>query len=245
MRMTIVFSLFAMVALTFATAVEAQERGQRRGQRGGGMGMASRTALLRVEAVQKELELNDEQKEAINELRSGGRQRGDGGSDSADGQSRDGRGSDAQGGQRQGRGGGGRTAEQVEAEMKAVAEILTDDQVQRLTEIFVQVAGAGAFLDPVIAKKLEVSDEQMESIREIQGSMRERMMDAFSSGGGDRDAMREIFNEVRAEIEKEMLDVFSDDQKKKLEELKGEAFEMPEGALRGGRGGGRGGRTDF
>ena len=73
--------------------------------------------------------------------------------------------------------------------------------------------------------------------------MREGMRELFTSGGG-REGMREKIEKMRKDMEGDVLGVLTSDQKKKFEEMKGEKFEMPEGAFgRGGRGGfgGRGG----
>ena len=170
----VVISSLAMFLMLFVATLEAQERGRRGGGRGFGQQRASRTVLVRIEAVQKELEITDEQKEDLAALRGGGRQRG--GGDQGEGRGRrrqGGEGDDAnrqRGGQRErgqgGRGRGGQSAEQVQAEIDQLGEILLDHQVKRLNEIFVQVLGVAALQDPMVAKELDISDEQKEQAKE-------------------------------------------------------------------------------
>jgi hypothetical protein len=114
----------------------------------------------------------------------------------------------------------------------------------RLTEIYVQFVGPRAIEDPVIAAELEISEDQQAEIREIRSSMQEEMRALRNSE--DRQAMREKVAELNKQIGEKIMAVLSEDQQAKMQELKGEAFEMPEDALRGGGRRGRGGqRSDF
>ena len=138
--------------------------------------------------------------------------------------------------------------EERTAKMKEqLEEVLFPEQIERLEQIAIQIQGVGALRNKDVAAKLNITEEQREEMQqvseELQSSMRDRMREIFTGGGGDRESMREKFDEIRKEMEGEVLAVLNTDQKKKFEELKGEPFDMPEGAMgRGGfGGGGRGG----
>jgi hypothetical protein len=127
-------------------------------------------------------------------------------------------------------------------------EVLLPEQIERLEQIGLQVRGVQALGDDDVAAKLNITDAQKKELAEVreklQGEMREKMRELFSSG--NRDGMREAFAKVRADMEKEVLGVLDSGQQKKFEELKGAKFEMPEGGVgRGGFGGPGGGRGGF
>ncbi|TWU42829.1 hypothetical protein [Novipirellula artificiosorum] len=128
-------------------------------------------------------------------------------------------------------------------------QVLMPAQMKRLKQIALQVRGVGALSDPEIQKELEVTDAQkkeMEEVRtRVQEEIRSKMQELMQSGDRDREAMQEAFSKVRTEIEDKVLAVLTSDQKAKFEEMKGEAFKMPEGVRGGGfmgRGGAQGGQ---
>ncbi len=256
MRLKLVFCLLVVFVFSFEAMLQAQP-----GR--GGRARISRTALAQVEAVQKELEVTDDQLADLEELRGnrrqrgegegrgeGRRQRGEGGEKGAGegGEKGGGKGEGrGQGRQRRQRGEGGgpgqaRTIEQVQAEIDSLAEVLLPQQMTRLEEIYIQALGARALQDPVIASELEISEDQIAEMQEIQNAAREQMADMRENT--DREQRREQMAEVNSETNESLMAVLTDDQQNKLDEMKGEAFELPEDALRGGRGRGRQ-RSDF
>lgn len=259
----------AALLVCFAAAAMAQEGGQGRGRGGGfgGFGGASRLALLRIEAVQKELDLSADQIAAIQKLseelrpmRGGG---GGGGEGAPPRRRRN------QGDNNDARLGApaqwyfvqqdqprrqisdedrARFREQAEArakkEREELAKILKPDQLKRLNEIYLRVAGTAALNDSEVAKQLEISDEQKEKLgkvrEEAMTSNREEMRELFQSG--DREKIQARMAEIRKATDEKILAVLTDEQKKKFEDMKGKPFELPEGALRGAFGGGAGRR---
>ncbi len=71
--------------------------------------------------------------------------------------------------------------------------------------------------------------------------LREEMQQLFQDENADRDEMREKMTEMRKKADQEVLATLTAKQQKQLEELKGDPFELPAQALRGGGRGGRGG----
>ncbi|MCO6047636.1 hypothetical protein NG895_27340 [Aeoliella sp. ICT_H6.2] len=240
-------AVVAAVALT--TDAGAQGRGG--GRFGGGMGMrggVQRGALLRLESVQEELEIDgsvvEEVTAAQREMR-GGRGQGQRGN------FRDMSPEEREAAMEEMR---AARAEQQKKMNDKLAEILGVDRFERLNEIFVQTAGVAALQDPMVVEKLGITEEQTEEMQQVARDAMSGMREAFQSQ--DRDAIREKMEEIRADIEKDTMGVLSSDQKEKLEKMKGEPFKLSEEdqqALSGGRGGrarggdaapgGRGGRA--
>ncbi len=226
------------VLLLLVPNVFAQGPGGRGGGPGGrgGMGLGPLT-LLNVEAVQKEIELLDEQIADIQALAeklrpqppAGGRPNFQEMTDQERQQFMADRQKEA--------------AELAAKAKKELSSILLDDQLARLQEIYIQVAGTQALDDADVAKDLGLNEQQKEKLaaarEDAQASMREQMRELFQSD--DRDAAREKMQELRKQSEEKVLAVLTTDQQNKFASMKGKPFEMPEGALFGGRGqGGRG-----
>ncbi len=239
------FLSLAMVAVLAAGTIAQDTDGGRRGAPGGGPGGPGGgrpgggfggggdpiIGLLMSEPVRKEIELMPDQEEALTKLRESASSGFDRSVDIRS-MSEDDRAkffAEAQ-----------EKRKKMETEMREkLEEVLLPEQLERLEQISVQVRGAGALADPELAAKLNVTEDQKTKMEEVRTKSGERMREVFSSGGGDRDKMREAFTKMRKEIDDEVLAVLTAEQRKEFEEMKGKPFEMPEGGLgRGGFGGG-------
>jgi hypothetical protein len=251
MRFRVVIVLSAVAMLCLASVAVSQQRPGGRGQ-GGGFGFGtSRLSLVSIEAVQKELGLEPAQIEAIAKLRAELRPMRDGGKGRGKAKAEEGSiripadwyfvQAQAQPGRP--------TPEQIEAfrkqaaertkvEKTRLAEILLPNQMKRLNEIYIQQLGTRALDDADVSAELKVTDEQKASIAKIREESQAQMRELFTAAGDDREAAREKFAAARKATDEKLLAVLTADQKAKLDELKGKPFELPEGALRGGFGGG-------
>jgi Spy/CpxP family protein refolding chaperone len=212
-------AFLAIVVMVSQVALAQNEQGRRgrgnRGGGGGGMGMfgpPSMARLASIEKVQDELKLTSEQKDKIKKINDDGRAE-----------------------MRKLLEGGGRPDPEKMRELgdeqaNKLKEVLKDDQQKRLLGIFVQVRGNGAVMDPVVGKEIDLTDDQKSKLREAMGPPPEGGRPA--GGGG------ESFQARREKMDKEIASVLTDEQKKKLESLKGDKFELDMSALRGGQGGG-------
>jgi Spy/CpxP family protein refolding chaperone len=212
----------AIVAMASQAAMAQNEGGRRgRGGRGGqgGPGMGGPIMmgqLLRDENVQSALKLSDDQKSKLKQI--GDEMR----------EEREKMRSDAQGG---GRPDFEKMRKVMETNEEKVKEVLNADQQKRLLGIFVQVAGPFAAMNPSVQKELSITDEQKDKLREAMGPP-----PGGREGRGERGA--DGFRERREKMEKEVMAVLTPDQRKKLEDLKGEKVDVDMSKLRGpGRGG--------
>ena len=257
-----VTGLLSVALLAFmVTPAMAQQRGQGgQGGRGGagGGGFGSRggggsmfggrgggdmtQTLLRIEAIRTELEISPDQEEALTKMQEQGRtERPSGDFRNMSEEERTEFFTKMR-----------KQAEERNAKMKEqLEEVLFPEQLERLQEINIQLQGIAALRNEDVAKELKITEAQKKELEEVQAGMmekmREGMRELFTSGGG-REGMREKIEKMREDMEGDVLGVLTSDQKKKFEEMKGEKFEMPEGAFgRGGQGGqgGQGGRGGF
>jgi hypothetical protein len=234
------FSLLVVVALLAAllfgsSALAQPGRGGGPGGFGGPGGMMGGGGLLRLamnEAVQKECEILEDQVAELRQLdeklraERGQTERPDWRNMSEE---------DRQAAMEQMR---EQMAKQAAAANQEVEKILLPPQVKRLKEIALQQQGIRALTNDEVATALNLNATQKEKIaaqlEENQGQMRDRMQ------GIDRENLREEMAKIRTEMEGKVLAILTNAQKAKFEEMKGEAFEMPQPQFGGP--GGRGGQ---
>jgi Spy/CpxP family protein refolding chaperone len=191
---------------------------------GGPSGMGNNLAdLFRVEAVQKELTLD---KEATDKITAALRK--------VDEELRD---------QRPQFGGpGGFNPEALreyqrkveEAGMKALAKVLSDDQVKRLKELRLQQRLAGAatsgpavYADPDIQGSLKLTDDQKARIKEIvEAFNKDRTQLMQNQGGSTPDDLRKKQEGLTRQAVARAGKVLTAEQKKALDELKGKEFDV-------------------
>jgi Spy/CpxP family protein refolding chaperone len=189
--------------------------------------------LLRSEAVQKELNLVDDQKTALTEMGQkvfGNMRDQFAGLRDLDQAARDAKLAELRKQTQQ------RT---VEAE-KEVEKILLPQQFQRAKGILVQAEGTRALSDPAIADDLGLSAQQRSQLEAIQNAVREVMRQAFTGGpDASQEQRRAGFEKMQAaqkEADQRARAVLTPQQQQKLEQMKGEPFDVQQ-LRRGGPGG--------
>lgn len=127
-------------------------------------------------------------------------------------------------------------------------EILEAGQRERLKQIQIQAAGAQAYQDADVVAALKISKEQQDKLAAISKEAGEKQRELFprggigGAGGGERPNFEEIrkkMDELNAARDKDLAGVLTDDQKSALEKLKGKPFDLAQ--LRPAFGGGPGG----
>lgn len=214
-------------------------RGQRfGGQRGGGFG-GSDAFLLRRDDVKKDLKVTTEQASKLDAFQQAQMQK-----------MRD---------MFQGGGGQRPSPEEMQAMRDkmnkesddAIAQILTADQVKRLHQIGIQLAGNRAVLRPDVQKELGLSDEQTTKLKKLQTDQQtanQELMRKMRDQEIDRDQLTELMAKNNKAMDDELDKILTDAQKAKLKDLAGPKFEADPnqgGGFGGGRrgGGGAGGGT--
>jgi len=132
----------------------------------------------------------------------------------------------------------GLAPEEAREKRAAVSKAMNDDikkglalsaeQSKRFDQIALQQRGLEAYLDPTVAEKLKLTDDQKTQIREIMTSAREAGRGAFSKDASDeqrKEAMKK-FREANQENQKKVQALLNDDQKKEWKELTGEPIEV-------------------
>jgi hypothetical protein len=261
--------IFASVVLvaSMAGTVIAQPPGGGRGGPGGGMrggmmmggggggGVMSMLNLLRIERVATEVKVTDEEKAALEKIGEKVREMmappagGGGAPRNPRDMSEDER---------------KKMMDDMRARMEKMNEvareelesILPPEKVARLVGIYAQNNGMQQLLtNPLVTEELTLTDDQKKDVtkkgEESAAEMQTAIGEMFAGGGGgDRSAMQAKMEELRKKIEDKYSTILTDEQKKKLEEMKGAEFKLTDeekgrgmfGGGRGGPGGGRGGR---
>jgi Spy/CpxP family protein refolding chaperone len=241
------FLLTPVVALAVVLMVADTSLAQRQGRGGrggfGGRGMMGDPGmmLLANEAVQKELELVGDQKDAIEKLsedtRAQMRELFQGGQDLSPEERRE-----------QFEKNREKMTEITKATQTKLNTILLPNQVERLKQLNLQLSGLRALDNEEVAKALNITDDQKSKLTAVREEGGEKMRELFQ-GGQDLspDERREQFEknrekmtELRKEQEEKTLAVLTPEQKEQFEKMKGEKFEFPEEMTRFGGFGGRG-----
>lgn len=196
--------------------------------------------LLRMERVQKELNLTDEQKGKLKDLLGEGTRPRDG----------KGRGDNPPEGAK-GHGDGFRA--QMGEQLKKVHEVLQPEQLTRLKEIGLQVRGAAVLLDQDMTDKLKLTDQQKEKLRlaydEASQKRRTLRPDQLRDLSADerRQKMAEFakqHQQIDDDFRRKAEDILTTDQLKEFQKMLGQKVDLGRDALRFGFGRGPGGALD-
>ena len=238
--------LSGLVLALVATISYAQPPGGGGGPGGpggfGGMRMPA-SMLLTIPEVQKELNITDEQKTKLEELRTEVQkdfQSAMGGFDFQSLRDMTQEERDKKLAELRTKGEG--LSKQVDAK---VEKVLDEPQMKRLKQLQLQREGTAALSRPEIAAKLALTDDQKAKIKKIQDDARAKARAAFSPDASpeERQAAFAKMQESRAKALKDTLAVLNDDQLLDWTQLTGKEFKFPQGRGFGGFGGpgGRGG----
>jgi hypothetical protein len=208
---------FGLLALLAGPAM-AQGRGGRGGQGGpGGFGGGGPINLLGNPSVQKELNLDDAQKEKVTALVTQTREKMTSVRDQLQG---------LQASERM-------TRQQElarpinESALQTAATFLKPEQLKRLHEIELQQRGpAQALADPAIAKKLNISPEQATKIKALMTEMQSQASEIRTAAGTDRQAAMQKAQALRRETNTKVAALLTDEQKATWKELTGAPFEI-------------------
>ncbi len=127
---------------------------------------------------------------------------------------------------------------------KVIKAVLNADQVRRLDEINLQLRGVRALVEEDVAGKLEISDQQQETIKKIFGEQEKKARELFQTMSNLRREERgQLFarrREMQTATESNTLEVLTQEQRSAFDKLKGARFDIDHRSLFGGFGGGSG-----
>ena len=108
---------------------------------------------------------------------------------------------------------------------------MDDAQKKRWREITLQVRGAAALAEERMAKRMELTEEQVKKLNDLTAKQREKMRATFRQSQGQDLSREERIKQFRAMVEetnKQRLVVLTDEQRAKFKEQQGEKFELPQ-----------------
>ncbi len=215
-------ALLALAALLSTPAFAQQQKGRGRGGFGGfggPGGFGGGAMLLANEGVQKELNLDDAQKEKVTKLNEANRAKFAENRSALEGLEGEALTKKRQEIQKT----------QGEETRKALADILKPEQSKRLHQITLQQQGVIALASNEEAQKdLKVTDDQKTKLQTIARENGEKMRELRpqGGGGGNFQEIREKMTALRTETTEKVNAVLTDDQKKAWKELIGAPFEV-------------------
>jgi hypothetical protein len=117
---------------------------------------------------------------------------------------------------------------------KALADILDAKQMKRYNQIAFQQTmrfGPGAYADADLQKELKFTDEQKDKIKTINADLTKEREELFKDIGMDQEKRREAFQKMQGlnkEATEKITKLLTTDQKKAIDEMKGEEFKFPD-----------------
>jgi hypothetical protein len=112
-----------------------------------------------------------------------------------------------------------------EGSMKALADVLSAEQLKRLKQILLQQRGAQAFNDAEIQKELKLSDDQKDKIKTINDDVGQELRSIFQ-GRDDLEGKQKKADALLKETVERVCSVLTDEQRKVWKALVGEPFEF-------------------
>lgn len=109
-------------------------------------------------------------------------------------------------------------------------EILKPEQLKRLHEISLQARGPMAIGDPKVVEELKITDEQRRQVAEIRDKTMKQIQELMTTPG-DWQSMTEEGRQKAAELRQkageEVMKVLTAEQREAFEKMKGNKFDMP------------------
>lgn len=208
--------VFSLAFLLAVASVASAQRGR------GRVGVISPVDLVSAESIQTEIKLNDQQKQAVDELRQSWR------AERRELWQARGQANDEEAREKM-----QKLSRETEGKLK---DLLEEKQAKRLGEIFVQVNGVQSVAHPLVAEALSISDEQQQQMRELNREAFAAIREASQElQGATPEEIRERMGKFRDETNNKLMAKLTDEQKEKLNQLKGEPFEFDRSQLRRGR----------
>ncbi len=119
---------------------------------------------------------------------------------------------------------------------QGMSKILQPAQKARLRELQLQAEGTSALMRPDVAKELSLSEEQKKKVSDIVQQYRQKQMQLWQQGRGpnvDRQAMFEQMQQLRQQMDKELLGVLTAQQQEQWKKMQGKPFQFPRGPFGG------------
>jgi hypothetical protein len=141
----------------------------------------------------------------------------------------------------QGGGGGGGGNQEARAQLTKLtsdldtefAAKLDDAQKKRFNGLILQVNGVGAIADEQISQALGLSADTVKKLKDVVQENNNARREAMQSAqGSSREEMMETMRKLNEKSDAALLAVLSDEEKKKVEELKGSKLEIDTAPLR-------------
>ncbi len=196
------------VAVTVSSAMAQGGGGKGRGGFGGRGGGLSPITVVKVEGVQKDLDVSQDQKDKLASLEATQVDRQEMQNLSQEERTK-------------------KFAEVRSADQKKVDEILLPPQRERLAEIMLQLEGPRALRRPEVAAKLKLTDDQKSKLEEVLSA-------GFGGGGGGGAGG---FAAAMEEMNKKAMDVLTADQRDEYAKMQGKKTEVSIRDIMGAGGG--------
>jgi hypothetical protein len=107
---------------------------------------------------------------------------------------------------------------------KVVAAVVTLEQGKRLKQITLQLQGAGAFANSVLANEMELTEEQRKKLKELHEQTTKQVQKLFDGGAETRQDVRKKMTEINNQEQESILKLLTGEQQTKWKAKIGVVF---------------------
>ncbi len=108
---------------------------------------------------------------------------------------------------------------------KNVHDVLLSHQKQRLIGLFVQLRGIDSLIDAEVAEEVGLSPRQREELSKVRVEAGRKVLQTAQASQAGQTALPQ-WKTLRSEVEEKLLAVLTSEQRAKFDELKGEPFDF-------------------
>jgi serine/threonine protein kinase len=107
---------------------------------------------------------------------------------------------------------------------KAVADVLSREQLHRLKQIALQVRGPFIFADPEVVRELQLTTQQQDRIRNLHEDMRMALMKERTGNSSGSDGPNNKRRRIQDRVQEQTLELLTPSQRAKWEAMIGQPF---------------------
>jgi Spy/CpxP family protein refolding chaperone len=108
-------------------------------------------------------------------------------------------------------------------------KVLNETQKKRLRELELQAMGPMAFLQPEVADELKLTQEQRSRLQGIVMQQMQQLRELWQGGGFGQGQGAQNFQQIREQMEKQMLEVLTPAQRQQWQQMQGKPFQFEGG----------------
>lgn len=106
----------------------------------------------------------------------------------------------------------------------ASRDVLTPAQQPRFNQLWMQYRGYDAVMDPATARQLNLTDEQIQTLRKYDAAYQQRMTELLSQYRKDKNVAIQGFEQLQPQVSQQIYQVLNPDQRLRWDAMSGDRY---------------------